>query len=242
MKNPHDILSNHPLFADLAGGMADLAAGCRLRNCTRGEVIYRPGQAVCYAYLIVSGALKFEFAASDGQQVFVETVDKGFLVGELEILSGIDYHSTAICAEAGTLLLIPGDALLNLIAADAGFALKFSRQLATNFFFYQMIAAEREASGLKTRLANLLVSQGLRFGQRQGDSITLALSHEQLSEMLNASRQRVNMQLNQWQKEGLLQCSYGRLCIVAIEQFMAQSGFSGQALADRYSQPYGDHC
>ena len=231
-------LADHPLFQDIGDPGHDIVSTLKKRDYPQGKVIYRPGVEACHAYLVISGAVKFEMSASSGQQVFVEIVDKGFLIGELELLSGIEYHSTAVANEETELVLIPKETLFRLIAEKPEFAIRFTRQLATNFYFYQILATEREASNLKTRLANLLMSLSLRFGERNGDSIRLATSNDQLSDMLNASRQRINMQLNEWQKEGVLQCRYGQVLIHDINQFGEQSGLSGGALTEENTTPY----
>lgn len=231
-------LQSHPLFSELGPLDPALLDGMKLRQYSRGDTVYRPGIDATHAYLIIDGAIKFEMAASTGQQVFVEIAHAGFLIGELELLSGLDYQSTALANNDSTLLLIPKESLFRLISETPGFALNFSRQLATNFYFFQIIAAERESSGLRSRLANLLLSLGLRFGTREGNQVTIQVSHEQLSDMVNASRQRVNMQLNEWQKAGLIQCGYGEVTLLDSEHFSSQSGLLNGVITEENVTPY----
>lgn len=232
------LLAEQPLFTGLPPLEPVYISTMKLRQYRKGDIIYRPGTDALYAYLITDGAIKFEIAASSGQQIFVEIVDKGFLVGELELLSGIDYHSTAMANVDTRLLLIPKETLFALIMQKPDFAMKFTRQLATNFYFFQLITADRESSSLKARLAGLLMSLGLRFGQKDGNSITIKASHEQLSEMLNTSRQRVNMQLSDWQRSGLVSCRYGCITICCIDAFSASSGYTGGAITEDNARPY----
>lgn len=232
------LLSEHPLFAGLLPLEPVYLNALKIRRYKKGEVIYRPGIDALYAYLISEGAIKFEIAASSGQQMFVGIVDKGFLVGELELLSGIDYHSTAIANVDTQVLLIPKETLFALIMNKPDFAMMFTKQLATNFYFFQLITADRESSSLKSRLAGLLMNLGLRFGDKKDNSITIKASNEQLSEMLNTSRQRVNMQLNDWQKEGMLSCHYGCITIHCMDTFSAQSGYQGSVITEENARPY----
>jgi CRP-like cAMP-binding protein len=204
----------------------------RLRRYSKDEVLYRPGQTAHHTYLIVEGSIKFEISTSSGQQVFVEIAHANFLFGDLALLSGMEYQSTAIANEDSCLLLIPKDTLLAFIREKPDFAIKYTRQMATNFFFYQILASERESSNLKSRLANQLMSLAIRFGKKDGVATIIEVSNDELSEMLNASRQRVNMQLNEWQKSGLLLCNYGKITINNINDFSSQSGLVSRSITE----------
>ena len=231
-----DHLLSHALFNGIAIEPS-LLDTMRVRQFDKGDVIYRPGVKPSHAFLITDGSIKFEMSASSGQQVFVEMIDKGYLFGELELLSEIDYQSTAIANEKTSLILIPKETLFTMITGNPVFALKFIRQMATNFYLFQIVAADRESSNLKNKLATLLISLSLRFGKKDGDSISMEVSHDQLSDMLNASRQRVNIQLNEWQKEGMIQCKYGTITINDIQLFSSKTGLLNIITEDRI-KPY----
>lgn len=238
MNSINNILQQHPLFNELHPLESQLLNSFKLRTFKKNDVIYRPGIEAQYAYLIVNGSIKFEFSSSSGQQFFVGMVDKNFVIGELELLSGIEYHSTATANEKTSVILIPKNTLLTLIAQKPDFAMKFTKQLATNFYFFQLITAEKEASNLESRLANLLISIAMRFGEKKGRSITIDISQDEISNMLNASRQRVNMQLNEWQKNGIVQCNYGLISITDIESFSKHSGLANSIITEENIAPY----
>lgn len=238
MNSISHVLREHPLFNELHPLDGKLLNTFKQRTFNKNDVIYRPGIEAQYAYLIVAGSIKFEFSSSSGQQFFVGMVDKDFVIGELELLSGIDYHSTATANEKTSVILIPKNTLLTLITEKPEFAMKFTKQLATNFYFFQIITAEKEASNLESRLANLLISIAMRFGEKQGDSITIDVSQDEISNMLNASRQRVNMQLNEWQKAGIVQCNYGLIVITDIKSFSERSGLANSVITEENMAPY----
>jgi CRP-like cAMP-binding protein len=86
----HQALFSHPLFESLDELSPQLLQSIRQKSLEKNEVLYRPGCEARYAYLIASGSIKFDFSLNSGKEVFVEIVDKGFVIGELEILSGFD--------------------------------------------------------------------------------------------------------------------------------------------------------
>jgi CRP/FNR family transcriptional regulator len=231
-------LFSHPLFEHIKPDDDELLKSIRSRLLTKNEILYRPGNEAIHAYLIIEGSIKFDFSLTSGKEAFVEIVNKGFIIGELEILSGFSYQATAVANEDTEIILIPKDTLVNLITNYPEFALKFTRQLATNFYFFQLIASERETSNLKQKLANLLMSLGLRFGSRNRHCITLHISNSALSDMLNSSRQRVNQQLNAWQDENLITCQYGVITIIDVDKLSSFAGLANSFLSEENVLPY----
>jgi CRP-like cAMP-binding protein len=231
-------IEQHPLFANETTLNSEYMQSLKLRHYAKDTVIYRPGDNAKNAYLIVSGSIKFELATSGGQNIFVDIINKGFIFGELVLLTGFNYQSIAITNEDTDMIVIPKETLLSLIAHNAEFAIKFTKQLATNFFFFQALSAEREASNLKTKLANIILSTGLRFGIQKDKTVIISITHNELSEMLNASRQRVNIQLNEWQKAGLIECQYGTITINNIDLFSEHSGLVNGIFNVKNTAPY----
>ncbi|OUS27380.1 hypothetical protein A9Q99_15400 [Gammaproteobacteria bacterium 45_16_T64] len=231
-------LKQHPLFNATAILTDPQLNTLRKRAFNHGDVIYQPGDTPEYVYLITQGSIKFEFTTSSGQEVFVEHVTKGFIVGELEILSGFSYQSIAIAKQATQLILIPKNTLLHFMQSHPDFSLKFSKQLATNFFLYQALSAERERSNLKTKIANSLMSLGLRFGLRTEKGISIKISHSELSDMINASRQRVNMQLKDWENSHILYCQYGEIIIKNMDALQQYTHVLTELINEQSLTPY----
>ncbi len=231
-------LSGHPLFSGLPNLQPEILQNIGVRKYAKNAVIYRPGGEANLAYVIIDGSVQFEIATSIGQSVHVDIIGKDFLFGELELFTAIAYQSTASAHEEATLVTIPKQTLFALISGNGEFAIRFVRQLSTNFFFYQIICAEREASNLQTKLANTILSMALRFGEKNGNCIRLQLSQNRLSEMLNASRQRISLLLKKWQESGLLECRYGTITITDIEQFSGLSGLKESVITEENAAPY----
>ena len=231
-------LSKHPLFRDDSVLNSEYVRSLNLRHFEKNSVIYRPGDKARYVYLIMDGTVKFEIATSVGQNIFVNIIGENFIFGELALLAGFDYQSSAIANEATNVIIIPKDILLALIANNSEFALKFTKQLAANFYFFQALSAEKEASDLKTRLANLLINLGLRFGEKEKDTIKITVSHNELSEMLNASRQRVSLQLKEWQEVAIIECKYGTILIKDVARFSESTSILNNIFSEENTRPY----
>jgi len=231
-------LEQHPLFSSPEVLASPCLTLLKQQSFEPKTVLYKPGDDVEYAYLITQGSVKFEFYTGNGQQVFVEFANKGFIIGELEILSGFGYQSRAIAHEKTDAILIPKDALFTLQREHPDFAIGFCKQIAMNFFFYQMISTEREVSNLKSKLANLLMSLSARFGKEDVDGITVTISHNELSDMLNASRQRVNMQLKEWESQQILTCRYGEIVITDNNKLSALSSITNGIVTHKSARPY----
>ena len=75
---------------------------------------------------------------------------------------------------------------------------------------------------LPQRLARQLLSA---HEMSSGDdaSAGLRVSQEALGQMLGVSRQSVNRQLKQWESEGLLSLSYGRIRLLDVDAVLRAS-------------------
>ena len=233
-----EILLSHSLFHDIKDFEPGVLESLRKKRLKKNEVLYRPGSDVLFAYLIVSGSVKFDFSLSSGVESFVGILGKGYIIGELEIFSGFAYQSTATANEDADLLLIPREVLFSWIKNNSEFSFKFIKQQSANFYFYQLLSAERMTSNLKSKLANELMSLSLRFGKKNNEDLSISISHQELSEMINASRQRVNQQLNQWQKEGIVFCDYGVITILDVEKLKKESSLANSFIGQEDIAPY----
>lgn len=231
-------LTQHPLFNTPTILTDPSLATFKLRSFHDGDILYQPGDTPSHVYLITQGSFRFEFTTSHGQEVFVEHVTPGFIIGELEVLSELGYQSLAIAKQPTEVIAIPKHTLLHLLDTYPDFSRKFTKQLATNFFLYQALSAERERATLKTKIANSLLSLGLRFGRQIEQGIVLTISHNELSNMINASRQRVSMQLKTWERLGTLRCDYGEIVIYDMDALRSCSHGLGKMINEQRIHPY----
>lgn len=212
------IMKNSPYFQTVEHADDMIQACFKVHVVAKGYTFFRPNTASETVYFLLDGNVRFDVSTHNGDESFIEMAHSGYFFGDLEAVSGLPYRTRAIACEKTEVAAISTSGFLALLSDNPDLLRAFNKQLATNFYFYQMVVAEREVSNLKMKLANLLLSMATRFGRPENDVIELTLSQEELSGMANGSRQRINKQLNEWQKELILVVKYGSIRLLDIDR------------------------
>lgn len=79
-----------------------------------------------------------------------------------------------------------------------------------------MFAEGMSLHSLEARLARLLLSMSMTYGRRVGDGVMIdrSLSQSLIGQMVNASRPRINIQLQSWRSGKLIHMSGNRITIL----------------------------
>jgi CRP-like cAMP-binding protein len=111
------------------------------RSFTRGDVVFRQGDAAGgHAYLVHEGTLQVTRREGDQERV-LRTLKKGDLLGEVALFRDAPHSATAVALDAVVLLVIPANRLEQLVRTHPALAIALIRQLA------RMAAGDASASG-----------------------------------------------------------------------------------------------
>jgi len=128
-----EMIENMPLFADLTTEQRDLIAE-RMALETRhaGDVIYTQGRPASALYVIKSGRVRLVTE----QFAVLANLSQGSLLGEVDVLSGRSYTTTAEAATDVTLWALRADDLAELMAArpEIGRQLKVAAGISEDQF------------------------------------------------------------------------------------------------------------
>lgn len=200
---------------------SELLRGARRRCLARGEVLYHQGSIPDAIYLVESGAVQLSTTSPNGREAVLGVVESGMWFGELSLYIRESRVHDARALTDTALRVIP-EAHLHRTVDDSPAFLRELLELVCRRYKW---AIERiDASILRpvpVRLADRLLADasGSRAGER-GVSRQIRLSQERLGQMLGVSRQTVNKQLKQWESEGLVTLTYGRIDVVDREALL----------------------
>ncbi|WP_434632579.1 Crp/Fnr family transcriptional regulator [Chromobacterium sp. CV08] len=158
--------------------------------------------------LVLQGHVYHTLQEPDGHEVIIDRSGPGELVGESALLQAEKRSCNAQLSRNCQLLLLHQLHFPALQGNDALMA-RVQRQLCSRLqrisSFVETVCLYR----LEARLARHLLSEMARSGRSGPDGVELPLTANQsiLAAMLNASRPRLNAQLKQWQRAGLIQLS-----------------------------------
>jgi CRP/FNR family transcriptional regulator/CRP/FNR family cyclic AMP-dependent transcriptional regulator len=217
-------LQRVPFFAGLSGReAAALSASMRRRRFRRGEVIFHRDDPGDCLFLINSGAVKISLRSQDDREFILTLLGAGDYFGELAILDGLPRSADAIAVEATELQVLPREAFLGFMEANAGAGVRllaaFSRQYVRRLTDSVSDAAFLD---LPARLARVLVQQ--LESRRQGESDSeLRLTQTDLAAMVGATRESINKWLGYYERQGWVKRERGFVRILNRDALLKQS-------------------
>lgn len=199
--------------------LARLEPQCRSRTFRRGEPVYLPAEAAEAAMVLAEGRVKIGSLTSDGKQTILAFIEPGELFGELEALDGGAREEFAEAAEKSTVVLLPAEALRQLVETDPSLALGVTKLIGL-----RRRRVERRLKSLlfrsnRQRLVSLLLELADQYGQPSveppGTRLGIKLSHQDMASVIGSTRETVTVVLGELQSEGLL--TVGRRKIVLAD-------------------------
>jgi CRP/FNR family transcriptional regulator, cyclic AMP receptor protein len=197
--------------------LARLEQGAKIRKFSRGAVVYLPQDAASHVFLLAEGRIKLCHCTPDGKEAILAFIDPGELFGELALTTSDRREERAEAVEASTVVLLDTGRLESTMSEDAGLTLGITRLIGL-----RRQRVERRLKSLlfrsnRERMTDLLQELAERYGRTipSGIEITLRLTHQELANVIGATRETVTLVLGELQLEGLI--SVGRKKIVITQ-------------------------
>ena len=160
----------------------------------KGSILFVEGQEPRGVFVVCSGRVKLSAGSASGKALILRIAESGEVVGLPGTISGKPYELTAEAIEPIQANFIPREAFLHFLRKHGQAALRVA-ELLSNIY----LATYREVKylGLSGSAAGKLARFLLDFAETHGKSengtvrATLALTHEEIAEMIGASRETV---------------------------------------------------
>ncbi|MDA9433574.1 Crp/Fnr family transcriptional regulator [Bradyrhizobium sp. CCBAU 51627] len=184
--------------------LIEIAPSLSRRRITKGQSVYRQGEAATHAYVVVSGRLGITMIGQAGQELLIDIVGPGALCGEGAAFDGLPRFSSASAIEATEVLPIPGKEFLKLISADAKLASLLAHATALKQRTLAGRLVQLAQSSPEDRITELL-SQIAR-----PELPDVLLTHQQIANLIGASRITVTRAMQKLRRTGAITCQRGR--------------------------------
>jgi CRP/FNR family cyclic AMP-dependent transcriptional regulator len=173
----------------------------------RGSVLFVEGQPPRGVYVLCEGRAKVSIASADGKILALRIAQPGDLLGMNGTLTGQPYGATAETLERCRIDFISREDLLKVLDRDKkaylGVAQSLSSKLTRLVEHTRLLFLSQSAS---EKLARLLVRWCDELGKRtpQGIRITAGLTHEEIGQMICASRETVTRVLAEFKRKHIV--------------------------------------
>ncbi len=176
----------------------------------RGSLLFRESQPARGVYVLCEGRAKVSISSLDGKTLVLRIAEPGELLGVNAALSGQPYETTVETLERCRIDFISREDLLKLLERDPkaclGVAQALSQELSGVVEHTRLLLLSQSAA---EKLARLLIRWCDENGKRtaNGIRINLGLTHEEMAQMICASRETVTRLLADLKRKQIVSLS-----------------------------------
>ena len=190
-----------------------------------GAVLFAEGQASRGVYIVRRGRVKLSVCARDGKTLILRIAAVGEMLGVAAVISGREYEATASALQPSEVTFIRQSDVLRFMRLYPEFALQVTQHLCHD---YTTTCCEIRdlmlSDSASEKLARLLVGWLDQNAESQHpDQMKLALTHEEIGQMIGSSRETVTRLLAGFRKQHLIQQQGATLTVpnrVALESLI----------------------
>ena len=181
----------------------------------KGAILFVEGQPSRGVFILCNGHVKLSTSSADGKTLIVRISEPGDLLGLPATISGKPYEVTAEVIEPTQANFISRSDFVNFLRDHGDAALRVAQELSNT---YQSAFAEMRTIGLShsagEKLARFILDWTADHVADKGVIKTkLTLTHEEIAQMIGASRETVTRLFADFKKRQLLQVKGSTLIV-----------------------------
>jgi len=172
-----------------------------------GTILFGEGEAARGIYMVARGKVKLSVCASDGRTLILHVAGVGEALGVASTVSHREYEATVETLEPCDISFIRQSDILRLMRAHGEMALWVTQQLSVNYnSTCREIRNLMLSESASEKLARLLVGWLDQATEaRPACQMKLAMTHEEIGQMIGTSRETVTRLLAGFKRQHLIQ-------------------------------------
>jgi len=185
---------------------AAMASMLRPVNIKKKSFIYSMGDSAEKIYILKEGRIKITRLTEDGKELTIDILEPGDIFGEMVIAGESERETSAEALEDSFICAIGKQDFERFIAENPGVSMGI-----TKWFGSRLRRVENRLENLifhdvRSRLLTLFDDLAGKYGEEtpDGKKITIHLSHQEIANLIGATRETVTLELNNLKREGRL--------------------------------------
>jgi len=226
--NKLSVLRQHPMFRDLGSEALDqLCRYAKHTSLKRGATICSKGDPGNFLFIVISGTVKISVSSPDGRNAILNLINAGDLFGEVAVLDGQARTADAIANTNCEIFVLDRRDFLPFVRGQPELAMRLIELLCTRLRWTSDQVEQVILQDLPGRLASALL--GLTEKRKlEPQSQTIAITQQEISEMVGMTRESINKQLRAWAARNWVRLEHGAIVVLdaAALRELAEAGSS----------------
>lgn len=182
----------------------------------KGAILFVEGQAPRGIFVLCKGRVKLSICSTDGKTLILKIAEGGEVLGLSASVSGKPYELTAETIDPCQINFVKREDFLRFLKEQPDACMRVAEQLSEK---YNSACREIRSLGLShsaaEKLAKLLLEWTAKNGEgtKQEPRIKLALTHEEIAQMIGTSRETVTRLFAEMKKRQIVQSKGSTLVI-----------------------------
>jgi CRP-like cAMP-binding protein len=194
------------------------ARECHYRT---GTVIASQGTPANSIYVLVRGRARFFFLTPEGQKIVLMWLPAGEIIGGAALQSRPSDYIVSTETVKDSTLLVWDRATIRRLAVRYPRLLDNALLTAAEFLtFYLATHVALTCHTAPQRLAAILLNLAQGIGHKAPTGVTLDVTNEELAQAANVTHFTASRLLNQWQRQGALVKSRGKILLLSPENLL----------------------
>jgi len=210
-------LSEHIIFETTdVKDLERLASFCKVKKFGRDEVVFHKGDVGTDLYAVLSGTFRVVIIDDKGDEIILAYVKPGEVVGEMSMIDGLGRTGTLVADEESEIALIPRKAFNELMQKDFNVTLYLLETLTERLRKADELIESLAFLNVKERIIKYLL-ENTKTGEKTPDGylLTKKYTHQELSNLIGASRESVTKCLKILNLEGVIKVKQDSMYIKA---------------------------
>ncbi len=171
-------------------------------------------------YLLRRGRVKLYMLSEDGREITLAILEEGDFFGETALTNPAARQVFAEALDDALVATMTRDDFLELMRDQPDVALRVTQAMGERLLRTQQQVERLAFDDVSTRLARFLWDAVGRQGERRNGSIRLplALTHQEMANLLGTTRETLTSTLNRFVDDGLLSVESRGILLVTNEQ------------------------
>lgn len=206
-------LGSNAFFAELGSECMRWVSRTSVR---RGEILFEKNDPSEHLHGLVSGQLKMYSAGQAGQQVSLELIAPGELLGVVGVAGDKPRHASVVALAHSELATLRGSDLEPLMDRHPALRTALSRAAADAAARFTHRLEDAAFLSIEDRIEKTLFDLASRFGQKVEAGTKIHLRQQDIADLLGLSRESVSRVLTSPAMRSRLQLGRGHIVLVGV--------------------------